>query len=81
LSVTAPDIRLFANPTQGIVHVQSAQDIQNITLYSITGKQLSTTPKISSKSGRVDMKDLPRGIYFLQLRTDEGVHTKQMIKG
>jgi hypothetical protein len=78
--ISAPDIRLFANPTQGIVHVQSAQDIQNITLYSSTGKQLSSTPNISGKSGRVDLKDLPRGICFLQLRTAEGVHTKQVIK-
>ena len=50
----------------------------NITIYSISGKLMKTT-KLTNQY-EIGIKDLPEGIYFVEIQTKTGNITKRIIK-
>lgn len=55
------DIKLFPNPTNGILNVQSKFDYDVVNIYDMQGRKL-----ISDKSDTIDLASLASGNYILQ---------------
>lgn len=65
---------LYPNPTNGKITVRSEKYIEVIRVYNKLGEKIFET-----KSTSFDISSQPSGIYFLQLKTTEGVAVKKII--
>ena len=71
-------VRLYPNPTDGIVFVASDADLQAVKLYDIAGR-LVLHMTICGTTTELDVKDLESGIYFLQAICSDGNTTTQKL--
>ncbi len=74
------NILIYPNPSSEKLFVKNIAntEIKKYSLLSIEGKEISLK-QIGKEE--FDVSDLPKGLYFLQLQTKEGVLTKKIIVG
>lgn len=73
------EIRVFPNPSNGLVQIESDQEIIGIQVLDLTGKIVftSTEKKVMQT---IDLSELPKGMYLLRFETQDGVmQTKKII--
>ena len=57
------------------VAVAGGSPVKEITLLNVLGNEV-----ISTKQKEIDISSLAEGIYFVQVKTAEGILTKKIIK-
>jgi hypothetical protein len=65
------------NPAFGFIVVESDQNFESIRIADMTGKLVQTF--LPSASNRYDISRLPKGLYILQLVTEEGTEQKKIM--
>ena len=71
------------NPTTMITYEIPQRSYVKIKIFDLIGKEIETLVNAEQETGRYELtfnaKDLPSGIYFYQIQTDEFTQTKKMI--
>lgn len=75
------DWKIYPNPSNSILYVECANsEIHSINIYSVIGENIiSISNKLSNKT-LVSIDTLENGIYFIEIKTSQGVSTKRFIK-
>lgn len=60
-------IKIFPNPTQSLVFVNSPDEILNLQLFDYLGRALI----IEHENSAIDLSPLPKGIYFIKIQTNQ----------
>ena len=66
------EVSVFPNPSAGKVKVKSDLFIQQINLYAVDGKLITTTT-----DAILDIKT--KGIYFIKIITEQGISVKKIV--
>jgi subtilisin family serine protease len=76
------DISIFPNPTNGEINISSEKhELSEIVLRDATGKMLVHLTKKNTKGTiSIDMKNYARGIYFLEVETENGKLVKRVVR-
>lgn len=66
-------VTLYPNPAVNSVNVlfDAAQNIRNIAVYNLIGKAVKVF-KVTGNSAKLDINDIPSGIYFVRLINAQG---------
>lgn len=72
------EVKVYPNPTKGVVNIKLSNEINidNISLTNSLGKKLN----VSLTNDQIDISDLPTGIYFLKISTNQGSLTRKIVK-
>ncbi|HEB61908.1 MAG TPA: T9SS type A sorting domain-containing protein, partial [Bacteroidetes bacterium] len=71
-------IEIYPNPANDLFYISSKDlNIENVRIYSAAGQLKGMKTKMDS-SLEFSTKELPNGIYFVEIRTEEGVITKKL---
>ena len=70
------EFKIFPNPTNDLVFIESQKDVQSIMVKDISGTQLLQ----STNSNSIDLRGLPNGIYFIQVSSDSHNSTFRVVK-
>ncbi|MBN4062544.1 T9SS type A sorting domain-containing protein, partial [Bacteroidales bacterium AH-315-I05] len=70
-------IEIIPNPTKGKFEIRY-KGIWEIGVYNVLGERVYWSV-VSGKSQVIDISNQPKGIYFLQLKTGEGIMNKKVI--
>ncbi len=62
-------LSIYPNPSKGVFTIENATDITSINVYNTQGTQVFET-KIESRNAKLDLSNLPSGMYFI--RVNEG---------
>ncbi len=74
---TKNTVVIFPNPTKNSVEIKSNNEIKEMVLLTIDGKQI----KALQSTKTIDLSNFSKGIYFLQITTiDNKIITKKIIK-
>jgi hypothetical protein len=73
------DVIVYVTPAGEIV-VESPVAIQSLALFNIDGKILRVAKIETQCVASLPASDLPTGIYILQIKTQQGIVTKKIIK-
>jgi hypothetical protein len=76
-------VSVFPNPANDRVNINGLATIKGnktIILSNMSGQVISTTNIAADKTGSLSMKQLPAGVYLLQLKTAEGTANFRLIK-
>lgn len=69
------DVKLYPNPSKGLVHIESTEPIIEIEIFDINGQLL-----LNSKESTINIEGLNTGIYILTAKNEFGTITKKIIK-
>lgn len=74
------ELVLYPNPVGEYFIIESSSEIIEITLFSMTGQAAYTAGCSHRKEVRIDLPQLPSGIYIARILTREGMLTQRFIK-
>jgi uncharacterized repeat protein (TIGR01451 family) len=78
---TDQNIILYPNPVEDLLFIESQQDLQQIRLFDIQGKQIKVDVNLDQGlNTSMDLSQLSQGIYFINIKTPQGNYTKKVIK-
>lgn len=63
------NFNLFPNPTSNSITIESEEKIDEISIYNLDGKIISTQPFIGNL---LDVSKLPAGVYFIEALSEDG---------
>lgn len=69
------DIKVYPNPVQNKLNIESQEIINDIEIFDLLGKKI-----LESKSKTIDVSGLQSGIYLLKINTNQGSSTQKIIK-
>ncbi len=73
------DIMVYPNPATTSLTVTLLKGEGVLTIYNIFGEKVFTT-KIINTQTEIDVGNLPKGMYFVEVRTEKGVRRKKIVK-
>lgn len=68
------EVLVYPNPAYNEVNVSfnKADNIKNIAIYSLVGKQISSFRNSNATSARLDIANIPAGLYLIKLMDESG---------
>jgi hypothetical protein len=66
-------LRLYPNPANNILQLESDNNINKLSIYNIIGELVFTSLNNSGRTKQIDITNLPDGIYFLQADQNKGI--------
>ncbi len=73
-------VKIYPVPVHDELHISSPVVLESFDLYRLTGEHIRSE-SIEAKSARIDMGNLPAGMYFLRLvKADGKVITRKVIR-
>ncbi len=69
---------VFPNPTTGIFTIESSENISAIEIMNLNGEKVYSEKMLNAKSEILNL-DIPNGIYFLEITTEQGIAMKKII--
>jgi hypothetical protein len=80
-SLSSPsDISIFPNPTSSGITIVSGENIKMINVYSVIGEKEYSEKPGNSYQVSVDLKEFTKGIYLVEIITENGRTAKKIIK-
>ncbi len=79
-SHTENTLRIFPNPGQNSIHIESsAKNILNVLVYGATGTLLQKIEKVNKDFSSLDISPYSNGIYFVDILFEDGSSTQHKI--
>lgn len=75
---SANKIKVYPNPTSGIVNIAAHTTIQNVCLYTQTGQLVTSVNKNKTGGVQIDTTNLTEGVYILCVQTPEGIYRQKL---
>lgn len=76
----ASALRVYPNPNQiGILFIDAAQQIESLRLRDINGKLLNAQTKVEKKNTSLNVEELAKGTYFLELIFQNTSETRKIL--
>ena len=72
-----PSAVVYPNPVKEVLVIESPQPLKKVTIYSVLGNKLL---EVTEKLSEISMKNLPNGLLFVFLETENGSFTKKILK-
>jgi hypothetical protein len=72
-------VRVYPNPAQDIVKIQSDENIQSVELYDLRGR-LIKSENVDIQKHEMNINDLSKGIYLLKVNTSRSSETIRLMK-
>lgn len=73
------EILLYPNPANDAISLVSAQPLQSLSIYNVTGNLALKKDNIAEKTITVNTNDLLNGIYLLYITTSDGATTAKSL--
>ena len=73
------DFSFGPNPTGDFINLSAIESIGNVEIYNLVG-QKSLSSEISDTKGTIDISNLSRGVYIMNVAIDEKIGTYKIIK-
>ncbi len=79
-SIQDVDVKIYPNPTNSVVYIQTQQTDTKVALFTIDGKKIQTSPSCSENNIAINLSNLSNGIYILQISQALKNKTIKLIK-
>jgi len=72
--------KIYPNPFCDLIHIQSENNLIQLEMFDFSGRGVEIITGVERGDGTIFTVDLPRGIYFVMVRTTKGVIWKKLVK-
>ncbi|OQX74291.1 MAG: hypothetical protein B6D64_12960 [Bacteroidetes bacterium 4484_276] len=70
-------IHIYPNPSPGIFNIEGVAGKAEITIFNAFGEEVLY--KDMASPGQVDLTGQPKGIYFIRITTEKGMHFEKLV--
>lgn len=73
LSVESSELKVYPNPVSEILNIEfvSSNKVEDLIIYDMLGKEIIQEElKIKNSATSIDLKELPRGVYFIKVGSE-----------
>jgi hypothetical protein len=78
---TSAGFNIYPNPVHDKLYIETEAEIEEVVVYDVYGRiqnlRISETQRLRNS---IDVTDLNSGVYFIQIKTEEGNIVKRIIK-
>ena len=78
--VSNNELSIYPNPTNNIINVNGLENANQLTLLDVTGKVVYTNSNITTNNITIDISNASNGLYFLQIKTANGIDSYKVVK-
>jgi hypothetical protein len=71
--------RLYPNPVTTTLNIEGVDNFNNIKIFDMAGKVVYSQP-VSNRNFRINVSNLNKGVYIVNLYNDKGVQTTKFVK-
>lgn len=68
-------VKVFPNPASDVLIIESKKQMEEITITDLLGREVKNE-KVKSQ---IDISDLKEGVYFVQIKANEGTAVKKIV--
>lgn len=72
------DVRIYPNPTNSVVKIQSSEQIKSVQLFDLNGKSIIN--QWNAMENSIDLSPVQKGLYFMKIELDKQVVVKKITK-
>ncbi|MES2836019.1 MAG: choice-of-anchor tandem repeat GloVer-containing protein [Bacteroidota bacterium] len=72
------EVSIYPNPSNGIFTIVSAEKIRDVVIVNVLGETIYSS-QINTSKTEIDLSNQPEGVYFINLKTENGNATKKII--
>jgi len=76
----ATTMRTYPNPVGDVLNIQASSQIKSIEIVDISGRKVVEFNDVSASMKSFSVSNLDKGIYFVSVKTNEGVNTLKISK-
>ncbi|HIE44970.1 MAG TPA: T9SS type A sorting domain-containing protein [Flavobacteriaceae bacterium] len=73
------NVKLYPNPSNNFINVESEERIKSIAVYNITGQIINTIMIDNSNKVKLNVKDLNSGLYYVRISSENGSILKKIM--
>lgn len=74
--LTPPAIQVLSHVSRGIISLGSAMVVTTVSVFNANGQCVKNLQPLDN---RLDISDLPNGLYHLKMTTPEAVFTQKIV--
>ncbi len=78
LDVETAAFSILPNPAYDFLNISASETIQTIEIVTLNG-QVVMTSNINAKEGRINISDIPQGVYVVRIATNNGISTSKLV--
>ncbi len=72
-------LRLWPNPSDDIINIKSSMEIQSVRVYSLSGRLLEYKNMINDKSLVLELNNLKKGVYMMEITVADKSTSKRFV--
>ena len=72
------NVRVYPNPTKGMIYFSGLNTIDRLTIYDLTGRSVLETDNITN--GMADLRCLTEGMYYYRIQSGKQTGTGKIVK-
>jgi len=83
LGIRNEELEIYPNPNDGLFTINAeGTKIKEVKIYDVIGRSFDRLKitEIGNNRATVDLSDVAKGIYFVEVRTEKGVIRKKVVK-
>ena len=77
--LTTGEVRVYPNPANDLIYVQSTKSQVAMSIYDLSGKVVLNQDQINEGLHFVDISFLQSGVYFIRLSTNQGERVEKLV--
>jgi hypothetical protein len=78
--IYSSNFKIYPNPFCDLIHIQLENNLTQLEMFDFSRKKIDIITGVEQGDGIIFTMDLPRGIYFVMVRTTQGVIWKKLVK-
>lgn len=73
-------VDVFPNPTNDLLNISVSTEINSMEIINVLGQQVMNIPVTNTSEYQISIKQLPSGIYFLNVKGNNFIKTERILK-
>ncbi len=71
---------IFPNPAENFVNIKSKLPVKSIELYDNSGRRIKSPTSINQSQTKLNLEEIPSGIYYIRIQTEMGWEIQKLVK-
>ena len=69
------EIKIYPTWVENFINIETDSQLIEVNIFDISGKLM-----VNSKEKKIDLSNLQTGVYVVNVKTKQGIHSKKIVK-
>jgi hypothetical protein len=79
IDLSFEDLRIYPNPNNGLFTITNSQEITDVVITDLQGKIVYNSRNINLNKVNIELNNLQRGMYIINIKTENDITSKTIV--